>query len=197
MAPIECPECGREISDKESACPQCGYDGGSTPLIGTVLPRPKDKHQEIIDMLVDRVPKSRAVDLVKECTRIGMEQVEYQNIGGSDLYLRPFDVGYHFRFDLDDVRENLFEILEKDEFVVQSGYQVVPPMYWFFSKTPQRYSQIKKILASHYDISEPMKMETEAGTAEIINYGNDTTIAYISKINDVITIRVGNRRFWD
>jgi hypothetical protein len=49
----------------------------------------------------------------------------------------------------------------------------------------------------HYDVGYPMNV----GEIEIINYGNENTIAYLShtKItgNDVITIRVGNRRFWD
>lgn len=25
MALIKCPECGKEISDKAKACPECGY----------------------------------------------------------------------------------------------------------------------------------------------------------------------------
>jgi hypothetical protein len=41
----------------------------------------------------------------------------------------------------------------------------------------------------------------DVGEMEIINYGDENTIAYLShtKIagNDVITIRAGNRRFWD
>ena len=26
MAMIECPECGKEVSDKAYVCPHCGYD---------------------------------------------------------------------------------------------------------------------------------------------------------------------------
>lgn len=27
MALIKCPECGKEISDKATLCPNCGYEG--------------------------------------------------------------------------------------------------------------------------------------------------------------------------
>ena len=32
MAFIKCPECGKEISEKASSCPSCGY-----PIIGEML----------------------------------------------------------------------------------------------------------------------------------------------------------------
>lgn len=36
MALIKCPECGKEISDKASSCPNCGYPIESLSLDGTV-----------------------------------------------------------------------------------------------------------------------------------------------------------------
>jgi len=35
MALITCPECGRQVSDKAAACPQCGYPINSTPVQST------------------------------------------------------------------------------------------------------------------------------------------------------------------
>jgi hypothetical protein len=36
MAIISCPECSREVSDKASACPHCGYPLQSVPKEGMV-----------------------------------------------------------------------------------------------------------------------------------------------------------------
>lgn len=39
MALISCPECGKEISDKVTACPHCGY-----PMVET-SPQPETPQQ--------------------------------------------------------------------------------------------------------------------------------------------------------
>ena len=36
MALIECPECGREVSDRAAACPHCAYPIGKRPEMYTV-----------------------------------------------------------------------------------------------------------------------------------------------------------------
>ena len=145
---------------------------------------------EVIKLLVTGIADITASELLSECNKIGMRQVPYQDVG-LDSNLPPFDAGYHLRFNPDGKEEALFEILQKDGFVLQAGYQLVLP------KAQNRYQQLKQILESHYGVGYPM----DVGEMEIINYGNENTIAYLShtKIagNDAITIRVGNRRFWD
>lgn len=42
MAVIKCPECGREISDKARACPQCGYPLSAAPINETPLNVPPE-----------------------------------------------------------------------------------------------------------------------------------------------------------
>jgi hypothetical protein len=145
---------------------------------------------EVIKLLVTGIANIGASELLNECKKIGMRQVPYQDIG-LDSNLPHFDTGYHFRFNPDGKEEALFEILQKDGFVLQAGYQLVLP------RAQNRYQQLKQILEFHYGEGHPMSV----GEIEIINYRNEETIAYLShtKIpgNDVITIRVGNRRFWD
>lgn len=145
---------------------------------------------EVIKLLVTGIANIPASELLSECNKIGMRQVPYQDVGGIDSILPPFDAGYHLRFNPDGKEEALFEILEKDGFVLQAGYQLGLP------KAQNRYQQLKQIIESHYGGGYPM----DVGEIEIINYGNENTVAYLShtKIagNDVITIRVGNRRFW-
>ncbi|MBS3955235.1 MAG: hypothetical protein KGZ88_19980 [Methylomicrobium sp.] len=145
---------------------------------------------EVIKLLVTGVAKIGASELLNECKKIGMRQIPYQDIG-IDSNLPSFDTGYHLRFNPDGKEEALFEILQKDDFVLQAGYQLV------LSRAQNRYQQFKQLLESHYRVSYPMNVEE----IEIINYGNENTIAYLSHAKiaekDVITIRVGNRRFWD
>lgn len=152
--------------------------------------------QEIISLLVGRVDHALAADLLKECVNLGMRQVPYQDVGLSSN-LPPFEAGHHFRFNPDGKEDALFEILEKDSLVLQAGYQLNLPSSFFFSKAKKRHSQLKEILETHYGVGLPMNV----GGIEIINYGNNTTIAYLSRATvartDAITVRVGNRRFWD
>ncbi|MDH7513438.1 MAG: hypothetical protein QHH14_10890 [Clostridiales bacterium] len=152
--------------------------------------------REIISLLVGRVANTLASDLIKECINLGMRQVSRQDISLSSN-LPSFEAGHHFRFNPDGYEEALFEILEKDTLVLQAGYQLALPTSLFFSKAKKRHSQLKKILETHYGAGLPMNI----GGIEIINYGNDTTIAYLSRSvvagTDAITVRVGNRRFWD
>lgn len=151
---------------------------------------------EIIGLLVGRVADIPAADLVKECGDLGMQQAPYQDVGLTSN-LPPFEAGFHFRFNPDGKEEVLFEILEKDGLVLQAGYQLALPTSLFFSKTKKRHLQLKEILETHYGVGQPMHV----GGIDIINYGNDTTIAYISRAQvagtDAITVRIGNRRFWD
>lgn len=151
---------------------------------------------EIIGLLVARVADILAADLVKECGDLGMRHVPYQDVGPTSN-LPPFEAGYHFRFNPDGKEEVLFEILEKDGLVLQAGYQLALPTSLLFSKAKKRHRQLKEILETHYGVGQPMNV----GGVEIINYGNATTIAYISKAKvagtDAITVRIGNRRFWD
>jgi hypothetical protein len=152
--------------------------------------------QQIINLLADNVSHTLAVDLARKCVDLGMRQVPYQDVDLLSI-LQPFEAGYHFRFNPDGKEEVLFEILEKDTLVLQAGYQIVLPTSLFFSKGKKRHSQLKDVLAICYGVGLPMKV----GGNEIINYGNERTIAYLSRAIvagiDAITVRVGNRRFWD
>lgn len=153
-------------------------------------------HKEIIGLLVSCIYDTLAFDLVKKCEDLGMRAVPYQPVV-MDSNLPAFERGYHFRFNPDGKEGALFEILEKDGLVLQAGYQLVFPSSLSFIKVKKRYYYIKEILETHYGVGQPMNI---AG-AKSINYGNNTTIAYISRVKsagrDAITVRVGNRRFWN
>jgi len=145
---------------------------------------------EVIKLLVTEIANITASELLHECKERGMRQAPYQDIG-LDSNLPSFDTGYHLRFNPDCKEEALFEILQKDSYVLQAGYQLVLP------KAHNRYQQLKQILEFHYGVGYPINV----GEMDILNYGNEKTTAYLSYIkiarNELVTIRVGNRRFWD
>jgi hypothetical protein len=150
---------------------------------------------DIIDLLVKHVADISAADLVKECIDLGMRQIPYIDLG-IDNTLPPFEQGYHFRFNPDSNEEVLFEILEKDGFVLQAGYQLVFTELPSSSKIDTRYQQIQQILETHYGVGVPMI----SPEVTIMNYGNDSTVAYISRSKlftpESITVRVGSKTFW-
>jgi hypothetical protein len=143
---------------------------------------------------VNSVADAKAEWLVQECSRLGMQEVPYQPVV-ADSNLRPFDEGHHLRFSVAGANA-LFEILERDGAVVQAGFQITFPRSVFFSKAKRHHLALRKALETHYGIGQPM----DVGTAQIVNFANESTVAYISRVSaagmDAITVRVGNRTFW-
>lgn len=107
--------------------------------------------------MVGRVADTPAADLVKKCKDLGIRQVPYQDVGLASN-LPPFEAGYHFRFNLDDKEEVLFEILEKDSLVLQAGYQLALPTSLFFSKAKKRHRQLKETLEAYYGVGQAMNV---------------------------------------
>lgn len=151
--------------------------------------------QDIIKLMVGRVASTAAADLVSKCKELGMRQVPYKT--SLDSVLPPFDVGHHFRFNLDGGEEALFEILEKDTLVLQAGCQLFLPASFFSSKSKRTNRQLREIIEAHYGGGQVVNM----GVAKGVCYEDSSTVAYISRAKiagvDVVTVRVGNRRFWD
>jgi hypothetical protein len=145
---------------------------------------------QVIELLVTEIPDIGASDLLEKCKKMGMRQVPYQDFG-FDSTLPSIDAGYHLRFNPDGKEEALFEILQKDGFVLQAGFQIT------LRKAGDCVRRLAPILAFHYGEG----YRTNVGNAELINYGDEKTIAYLSHSklsgSDVITIRVGNKRFGD
>ena len=70
MALIRCPECGKEISDKAEACPNCGY-----PIAG--LGKAKRTTNEYAVILENAgVNKVKAIRDVREVTGLGLKEAK-------------------------------------------------------------------------------------------------------------------------
>lgn len=151
--------------------------------------------EETFSLLTDSVPEDKASDLVKKCKETGMNEIEYLDTG-MDSNLPEFDKGYNFVFKTNDDAETRLEILEKYSIIMQAGIQIIYPPSFFFSKAKKHFKILKDHSDNYYGVSLPMNM----GGAEILNYGNISSVCYLSKMKvngrDVINFRVGNRKFW-
>lgn len=152
---------------------------------------------DIFSLLTDSVPEENASDMVKKCRETRMNEIEYLATA-MDSCLPEFDNGYTFVFKTNDDAEARLEILEKDSIIMQAGIQIIYPLKFLFSKSKaEKHSKILKDLSDNY-YGESLLMNS--GGVEILNYGNISSVCYLSKMRanyrDVITFKVGNRKFW-
>lgn len=160
-----------------------------------VRKRPFFSLKEIISLLIESVANLSANDFVEKCRAFGMEEQPYLDLG-FDRTLPDFDKGYNFNFNTEDNNKTILEILQKGDHILQAGFQIIYPPSLFFAKIKKHYPKIISFLEAHYGVGFPMKM----GNSEILNYGDDKTVCYVSKAKvnngDVLTLRVGNKLFW-
>lgn len=150
---------------------------------------------EIILTLAENVASSSVEGLVDKLLNLGMTQVPYKDVGFSSN-LPSFDAAYHFLALVDENYNALTEVLAKDGFVLQAGFQISVRRALFFSKVDKVFCQLNAQLENYYDAGLPMNIVG----SEIVNYSGQDTAAYSSKTKaagvEVVTVRVGNRLFW-
>jgi len=156
----------------------------------------------VIGLLVNQVHVATAEDFIEQCLQVGMtehnspERDDALSICNSNL--PPFDAQHHLSFKLDGKEDAIFEILEKDGLILQAGYQAFFPRRFLLRSTASgKYHDAAQSLEGHYGTGMPM---TQSGM-QIMNYGNAETVGYaaLMKIGRAqsLTLRVGNRRFWN
>jgi hypothetical protein len=150
---------------------------------------------EVIDILIDHVPSSRASELVQICHDSQMTPKIYRP-SPHDANLPEFDTGYQFLFASDGCRLANLDILQTDERILQAGIQLFIPRRLFLSRSTKYRHTIVKHLDKHYGLGAPL----QAGQVDLMNYGDSSSVCYISKTvaqnEDIITVRVGNRMYW-
>ncbi|MEK0337591.1 MAG: hypothetical protein QQN41_09180 [Nitrosopumilus sp.] len=151
--------------------------------------------ENLCRLLVEAVPNDSSFVLLNKCKALGMTETEYLEVD-MDSNLPDFDKGYHLLTETDDSMQARIEILERGEDVLQVGFQVTYQRTFFFSKSKKHYKMIKPIANDFYGKHFPMK----AKDVEILNYGNESSVCYLSLTNmngvDSITFRIGNRKYW-
>lgn len=87
MALIQCPECGKQISDKASACIHCGYplDNKEEPKLYSMVFKGFDKNanrfltKSILEQVFN-IPKNTVSKLLQEEGSVLIDGVEAENI---------------------------------------------------------------------------------------------------------------------
>jgi len=151
--------------------------------------------EDTFSLLTDAVPVDGSTALIKKCKELDMLQIAYVD-SGFDSNIPEFDKGYNFVYKTNDSVEAKLEILEKDLIIMQAGIQIIYPPSLLFSKAKNHFNILKRLSDDYYDESLPMNISG----AEILNYGNPSSVCYLNRIKalgrNTINFRVGNKTFW-
>jgi len=150
---------------------------------------------KLTDATIASVPNDSVATLIQKCKAWGMQSQPFQDsVSGGDF--PSFDCGYHFKFNTDEGQVSFFEILEKDDAIMQAGFQVLFPPALFASKSKGCFERLSRQLTVYYGTGTPMK----AGPAFLMNFKGSESVGYVSRLDtlsrNVVTIRIGNMDFW-
>lgn len=136
--------------------------------------------------------KANPSELISACKKFKMKQIEYFNVDKYPL----FENGYNFIFQVSTGEEARLEIIEVDENLLQSGFQIIYEPKLFFKKINKDFSHLHNSLQNHY------LNENQQSYGEIIlyNFFNETSQCYLSKSKvggrDVLNFKVSNKEIW-
>ncbi|MCL2598473.1 MAG: hypothetical protein FWD76_00990 [Firmicutes bacterium] len=149
MALIKCPECGREVSDKAAACPQCAYPiaGVSVPMVPSVVEplgnkapmfappeNTFDKEQEVANLFALRVGLQDIADSI-----VGIKKESEKAIASSEEIIT--DLWENVRAFKDE-----FKFSAHLGFAGQSGNSFV-----FYARQNPFYDKIWKLIRDKYN----------------------------------------------
>ena len=107
--------------------------------------------KEIFSLLIEYVPKAKALGLVDKCKEVGMSQIPYVNGVDSNLP-HSIDNGFHFECKLDGTSKSKFVILESKSLIMQAGieiaYEKPLPLFKIANNYNENYNLIKPNLTS-------------------------------------------------
>lgn len=154
------------------------------------------KLSSALTVLIESVTSISAKELLKRCRDLGMNEQPYRDLG-YDSNLPDFDKGYFLNFKTDDNKIATFEILEKEDMILQAGFQIIYKSKFFSLKLKKHYKNLLKLLERTYGIGFPSKV----AYSELMNFEDDKIVCYLSKMKlpggiKSLTLRVGNKRFW-
>ncbi|MBL7961269.1 hypothetical protein JNL27_13640 [bacterium] len=153
-------------------------------------------YDELIYFIINAVDSMSSIQAIEECNRLGMKKIEFQHLS-ADSNIPQYDNGYAFTCSTQNNNISQVEILEKEKQILQMGFQIVYKPRLILSRITGDLKRMNAILKNYYGDGVPMAMDN----VDILNFGNENTACYISKIKinnyNIITLRVGNRLFWN
>jgi hypothetical protein len=132
-------------------------------------------------------------NLLEACTKFNMKQIEYFNVNQDPL----FENGYNFIIKTENGEDARLEIIEVEENLLQSGFQIIYKPKLLFPKITKDFSCLYNLLQSYYLMEEAQNFEG----IELYNFCNEISQCYLSKskVNgqDVLNFRVTNKSIWE
>jgi len=118
--------------------------------------------KEIFSLLIEYVPKAKALGLVDKCKEVGMSQIPYVNGVDSNLP-HSIDNGFHFECKLDGTSKSKFVILESKSLIMQAGieiaYEKPLPLFKIANNYNENYNLIKRLSDEFYGLSQLNRLE--------------------------------------
>ncbi len=150
---------------------------------------------DTFSLLFESVGLISTKELVNKCIDLGMNEQPYRDLG-YDSNLPHFDKGYMFNYKTDDNEIARLEILEKDNKILQAGIQITYKPSLTSKKMKRHHKYLLELSEKQYGSG----FLTKVGYADIINFGDNRTVCYLSKMKmrgiKSIAFRIGNKRFW-
>ena len=148
-------------------------------------------------LLIESVGKITYLDFIKNINNLEIEEVGYCKTL-FDSNLPNFDKAQSFRYITENNKLVTLEVLGINNDILQSRISIYykSPILSFLSKVKNHYKILVNLLIDIYGNAFPL----EINDINTLNYQNDKTVCYISIMRqnniDIITINVGNRKYW-
>jgi hypothetical protein len=145
--------------------------------------------------LLELTGNEKVSEMVKKCRSVGI--IERPDVSqGSEFVFPEADRRYVF---YQKIKENIlavFEILEKDDLVLQSGIQIIYPPDRWLDEISYYYQKLLRILEANYGLPVWVNVNKKG----VLSFENKETFSYLSEFKmgdkDVLTVRVASRAFW-
>ncbi len=155
---------------------------------------PMNSGEGLFLLLVRCVLDGTPENVTKVCTSPEMIGVPYVATP-IDETLPAFDQGHWFTLSIGASVPARLEVLFKEEQVLQAGVQIIYDEQGT-DAAARDFRAIERAADRHYGLGVSLDM----GPVENKNYGDGDTVFYVTKYvanrRDILTFRVGNRRFW-
>lgn len=148
-------------------------------------------------LLIESVGKITYIEFIKNINKLEIEEVNYCKTL-FDSNLPNFDKAQWFRYITENNKLVMLEVLGINNDILQSKISIYhkSPILSFLSKVKNHYKLLVNLIIDIYGNAYPL----DINDIKMLNFQNDKTVCYISIMRqnniDVITINVGNRKYW-
>ncbi len=147
------------------------------------------------ELLTDSVINKSTQELVETFNKIGMKEIPFE-VSEEEKLLPEFQNGYNHRYRTDNDEECLFEILDKNNEILQVGLEINMNKSLGFSNLEEHFNILKDKCDQKFGTSSARVN----GEMTVVQYDGGLLMIGISMIqseNDIVIFKVGNKRLWE